>query len=58
LFQCAAKGKEGDHIESQVKIICMDQPTGEEAIVLIPHADGRGPEDQVIHNAGVIDGGE
>jgi hypothetical protein len=32
----------------------MDQPAGNKAIILVAHTDGRGPENQGIHQPGII----
>lgn len=57
-FYSAAEEKEGDHIEQQVNEVGMDETAGEETIVLVAYIDRRGPEYQVIHNAGIVKGGD
>ena len=57
-FYSATEEKEGDHVECQVKEVGMDKTAGEETIVLVAYIDRRGPEYQVIHDAGVVKGGD
>jgi len=57
-FHYLSKKIQGDHIESEVEDICVDQCAGKEPIILVAHTDRWGPEDQVIHDAGVVEGGD
>jgi hypothetical protein len=56
ILQCLAEKVQGEHIESQVHEIGMDESAGDEAVILMTHMDGRRPEDKVIHQFMAVKG--
>ena len=55
-FEAFAEGIQGNHVESQVHGISMNKAMRDEAVKLLPLADGRRIKDQVIDHLLLAEG--
>jgi hypothetical protein len=52
------KKEQRDHVEQQMVEIRMHQSIGHQPVVLALAGDRRRPQDQIVHQAGVLEGHE